>query len=63
MKALLGSFFSLGRSVGIVSCYLLGVILYSAKCPQFYRIMFAIPALFAIIQGLGIFFLVPNSPI
>ena len=63
LRPLMGSFFSLGRVIGMVFCYGLGVIFYETHVDAYYRIMFTMPAGFAVLQALLIFFFVPDSPV
>lgn len=56
------SIFSIGRVVAIVLGYLLGLILYLLDVPSYYRIMFCIPGILAIIQTILIYLFVPNTP-
>lgn len=58
----MGSVFSIGRVFSIVFGYLLGLIFYLANVPSYYRIMFCIPGIMAILQLILLWRYVPDSP-
>lgn len=63
LRALFGSFIGLGRIIGIVVCYGIGVILYDTNVWAYYRIMFVVPGSLAVIQSILFIFVMPDSPL
>lgn len=62
MRPLVGSFFSMGRIVGIVMAFALGVILDVTNVPHYWRIVFIVPLILGMVQTIMVFFFVPQVP-
>ncbi len=63
LRATLGTFPSLGRCIGIVVCYALGI-LCTYVCPNIaWYIMFGFPALLSFLQSVLLVLFVPESPL
>lgn len=62
LRPLMGSVFSIGRVGAIMLGYLLGLIFYLAGVPEYYRIMFCLPGIMALIQLILMIPFVPDSP-
>ena len=62
LRPLLGSFFSMGRIVGIVLCFAIGVALQVSNVTNYWRIIFIIPGIIGLTQTIMVFFFVPDVP-
>lgn len=62
LRPLLGSFFSMGRIVGIVFCFAIGVALQVSNVTNYWRIIFIIPGIIGLAQTIMVFFFVPDVP-
>jgi len=62
LRPLLGSFFSMGRIVGIVLCFAIGVALQISNVTHYWRIIFIIPGIIGLAQTIMVFFFVPDVP-
>jgi hypothetical protein len=59
----MGTFFSLGRTFGLVFCFAVGVALQLNPFNQYYRIVFAIPGMLSLIQTITIHSFVPDTAV
>lgn len=62
LRPLLGSFFSMGRIVGIVICFAIGVALDVSRVPHYWRIIFIIPGIIGVVQTIMVYFFIPHVP-
>jgi SP family facilitated glucose transporter-like MFS transporter 1 len=62
LRPLLGSFFSMGRIIGIVFCFAIGVGLQVQNVTNYWRIIFIIPGIIGLVQTVMVYFFVPDVP-
>lgn len=60
LLSIMGTFFSLGRTFGLVFCFAVGVAFQLNPIHEYYRIIFVIPGFFSILQTITIHFFVPD---
>lgn len=52
----------MGRIIGIVICFAIGVALQVSNIPNYWRIIFIIPGIIGFVQTVLVFFFIPDVP-